>query len=212
MQLGAAEHGFQGDGDLHLSGEVGVVELVGVADAFVGLELHVGAAEGVAAAGGEVGEGHAVAAAFADVAFMHGGGEAEGRQPFDHGVRVGEGAVEAALGAAQDAVQADGLAGHGVSPLLWIPLVERRIRISTTGPSGRAREHTLTAGPSPRGAARTFVLCLDGLRGRAPRSLSPWVERRSDQWWHRPGSRSWTGPSGGASGHRFPLSPRLLDR
>lgn len=194
MQLGAAEHGFQGDGDLHLSGEVGVVELVGVADAFVGLELHVGAAEGVAAAGGEVGEGHAVAAAFADVAFVHGGGEAEGRQPFDHGVGVGEGAVEAVRGPAQDAVQADGLAGHGSLLLVWISHGRTLDRDFDTGHSGRA-----PARPECfKARVLRFAWCRCGLREYAPKSHPLWVPRRSGRWWRRPDSRPSTCPSGGS--------------
>ena len=46
-------------------------------------------------------------------------GKAMGRQPFDHGIGVQKGAVDAIRGGAQDAVQADGISGHDGSPC-WV--------------------------------------------------------------------------------------------
>jgi hypothetical protein len=54
---------LQGDRDLHLARQVGIVELVRVAQAFVGDELGIFAAKGMAVACGEIPEGHPVAAA-----------------------------------------------------------------------------------------------------------------------------------------------------
>jgi hypothetical protein len=42
VQLGAAEHLFQGDCRLHFAGQVRSVEFVRVADAFVGLQFEIG--------------------------------------------------------------------------------------------------------------------------------------------------------------------------
>jgi len=56
VQLGSAEYLLQADRDLHFSGQVWVVELVRVPDAFGGLQFEVGSAEGVALASAEISE------------------------------------------------------------------------------------------------------------------------------------------------------------
>jgi len=113
VEVGAAEHFFQLDSDVHFSGEVGVVEFVGVADAFVRDEFSVDTAEGVAGARGEVGEGHFVGAADFGFEVVDFAGEAVGREPFGLGVGVEEGAIDAFGRGPEDSVEADGVSRVG---------------------------------------------------------------------------------------------------
>jgi len=75
VQFGAAGHLLQGDCRVHFAGQVRVVEFVGIADAFVGLQFEIGAAEGVAFASGEIGERHLVGGADFRVQVVNLGGE-----------------------------------------------------------------------------------------------------------------------------------------
>jgi hypothetical protein len=100
------------DCDLDLARQVGIVELVRVAQALARHELQVLAAEGMAAVRGEVAERHPEGAADPGLKVMDGAGEAVGRQPLRQRVRFDEGAVDLLGLGREDAVQANGV-GHG---------------------------------------------------------------------------------------------------
>ena len=94
----------QRDRDLHLARQVGVVELVGVADSLMRRELDILAAEGMALLRAEVGERHAIAAADAGVDLVDFAGEAVRRKPLGHGVGIEKCAIDAIGRGAQHAV------------------------------------------------------------------------------------------------------------
>jgi hypothetical protein len=123
--FGAAKDLAENDRGLHFAGEVGVVEFVAVADAFVRFEFEVGAAEGMGLAGVEVGEGHFVAAADLGVEVMDFAGESVWREPFGHGVGVEEGAVNALRRGAEDAVKFDGVGLVGCHNFNWFSWLRR---------------------------------------------------------------------------------------
>jgi len=112
MQLGAAGDRLQSDGDVHLTGKVGIVEAIGVTKAFVRDQFLINGGERMAVTGAEVGERHSVAATDSSVHMMNFAGEAIGRQPFHQGVGVGEGTIEAFGCRAQHTVEFDRMSGH----------------------------------------------------------------------------------------------------
>jgi hypothetical protein len=79
---------------LHLAGQVGIVELVRVAQAFTRDELDVFAAKRVAFARREVPEGHLVCAADLWFQVVHSAGKAVGRKPLRERVRFEERAID----------------------------------------------------------------------------------------------------------------------
>src|SRR5438067_13599792 len=82
VQLSSAGHPLQGDRRLHLAGQVRVVELVRVANAFVWHQFEVLSAEGVAASGAKVRERHRVGAADFGVQMVNLARESVRRKPF----------------------------------------------------------------------------------------------------------------------------------
>src|SRR5258707_15467852 len=66
---------------LKLTRQVGVVELIGVAQAFIRYELHILAAERVTVAGRKIPEGYPMSATDFRIKLMHGACKAVGRQP-----------------------------------------------------------------------------------------------------------------------------------
>src|SRR5882672_1409292 len=97
-----------------LTGQVGILELVGVAQALVGDEFNILATERVALAIGEIAKGHPEGAAYFRVHVMHGAGVAIRRKPLGHGVRLEEGAIDLLWLRGQDSMETHGV-GHGQS-------------------------------------------------------------------------------------------------
>ena len=106
------EYLLQGYRRLHFAGQVRVVELVRVADAFVRHQFEILAAEGVAVAGGEVRERHLVGAADFGVQVVNLAGEPVRRKPFGHRVGVEERPIDSFRRRTQHAVKSDGVCGH----------------------------------------------------------------------------------------------------
>jgi hypothetical protein len=109
------ETAFERHRDLHDPGKIGVVKAVGVAQAFVGGHFQVLPAEGMGLPVGEVGEGHFECPAHLGLHVMDGASEAVGRQPFGHGHRRGESAVDPLRRGFQNAVKTN-RSRHGESP------------------------------------------------------------------------------------------------
>lgn len=105
VYFGATEDLGEGDGGDHLAGEVGIIEGVGIADAFVGLEFEIGAAKGVALARAEISKGHLEGAAHAGIHAVHFASEPVWRKPFGNRVCIEKGAVNALRFRAEDAVK-----------------------------------------------------------------------------------------------------------
>src|SRR5437667_3611233 len=81
VYLGTDGYLLQCHRHLKLTRQVGVVELIGVAQAFIRYELHILAAERVTVAGCEISEGHPMSATDFPIKLMHGACKAVGRQP-----------------------------------------------------------------------------------------------------------------------------------
>ncbi len=104
---------FQRHGRFHFARQVGVVEYVGIADAFAGHQLAVFATEGVAIAAAEIAEFHAKPAADPRIHLFDLAGKPVGRQPLGHRIGIEEGAVDLPGRGPEYAVQFHGIAGHG---------------------------------------------------------------------------------------------------
>src|SRR6185295_2934803 len=117
-QLRADRHLFQRDRGLHLSGQVRVVELVRVANAFVGHELQELATERMAMPCGEVREGHLVRTADLGLDVLDLACEAVRRQPLCHGIGIEERSIDPLRWCTKYPVKLDGVLGHCLFSLL----------------------------------------------------------------------------------------------
>src|SRR5258708_5172824 len=97
-----------------LTGQVRILELVGVTQALVGDEFDILATERVALAVGEIPKGHPEGAAYFRVHVMHGAGVAIRRKPLGHRVRLEEGAIDLLGLRGQDSMESHGV-GHDQS-------------------------------------------------------------------------------------------------
>ena len=118
MSFGADQNFLQHHRHLDLAGQVGIVEPVGVAQAFARDEFDIFTAKRMAMARREVAERHLEGAADLCLQMVHGAGKAVGRQPFRERIRFEERAIDFLGLGGEDAVQADG-AGHGNSAGCW---------------------------------------------------------------------------------------------
>src|SRR5881394_3749454 len=110
--LRADGHLLERDRGLHLAGQARVVELVGMANAFIRHELEIRAAEGVTGAGGEVREGHLVGAADLRIDMVNLAGEAVRRKPFGHGIGIEERPIHPLRDGPEHSVKPNGAGGH----------------------------------------------------------------------------------------------------
>src|SRR5206468_5462248 len=113
VDFGADRNLFQRHGHLNFTGQVRIVEFVGVAETFAGDEFEIFAAEGVAVARREIPERHFERAPDVRLEVMHRTGEAVRRKPFRQRIRLEEGAIDFLWAGRQNAVQAYG-AGHNL--------------------------------------------------------------------------------------------------
>jgi hypothetical protein len=116
IELGAAEHFLQGHRSAHLTRQVRIVELVGVANALVRDELEILAAEGVTVSRSEIGERHFVGAPHFRLQMVDLAGEAVGRQPFGHRIGIEKRPIHSFRRRADDAVEPHGIGRHEDSP------------------------------------------------------------------------------------------------
>src|ERR1700733_5539271 len=100
---------------MNLTWQVGIVEFVGVVQAFARNELHVFAAKDMAFARCEVPEGHFEGAADLRFQMMHSAGKAVGRKPFRERVCLEERAIDLLWAGRQNAVQTYGVGHAGLS-------------------------------------------------------------------------------------------------
>src|SRR5262245_26180629 len=106
IQRGADRYFLQCHSHLHLAGQVGIVELVRVAQPFTRDEVDILAAKHVAFAGREIAEGHFECTADFCFQMVHRAGKAVGRQPFRQRVRFEERAIDFFRAGCQNPVQA----------------------------------------------------------------------------------------------------------
>src|ERR1043166_8283221 len=88
VQVGSASYFLQGDGRVHFSGKVGVVEFVRVTDALVRHQFQIFSAEGVTPPGAEIGERHLVGAADLGIHLVNLSGKSVRRKPFTYRLAI----------------------------------------------------------------------------------------------------------------------------
>src|SRR5215813_1359763 len=93
VQLSSDGYLLQADRHLHFSGQVRVIELIGVTDELMRPQLEIAPAEGVALAAGEIGEGHFVSPADFRFQVMNLARKPVRRKPLDHCVSINEGSI-----------------------------------------------------------------------------------------------------------------------
>lgn len=93
LEISAATDRAERYRNLHLSGQVRIIELVRVSDPFVLTEFGICSREGMALARREIGKRYSVSTAHSDVNFVDCTGKAIRREPLGHGGRIGKSAV-----------------------------------------------------------------------------------------------------------------------
>ena len=114
VQLGPARNVLQIYDYLDFPRHVRIVELVRVADAFVGNQFEIASAEGVDLAGREVRERHLEGAPDLGVHVMYLSRESVRRKPLAHGIGIEERAIHFFGGRTKDAVKTNGMGGHDI--------------------------------------------------------------------------------------------------
>src|SRR5688572_13163189 len=112
VELRSAGYLLQGDRRLHLSGQVGVVEAIGVANSLERHKLLILATERVPVSRRKVRKRHSVGAAHLDVHMVDLAGESVGGEPLGHGVSVEKRPIDAFRCGTENSVKSDGARGH----------------------------------------------------------------------------------------------------
>src|SRR5262249_10349645 len=115
IDLGADRYFLQRHGHLNVARQIGIVELIRVAQAFVRNELEGFPAERMALAGRKVPEGHLERAADLRLQMMHCAGKTVGWEPFRQRVCLEERAIDFLRPGCQNTVQANGVGHHLIS-------------------------------------------------------------------------------------------------
>src|SRR5438552_4172040 len=108
-QLSSDGYLLQGYRHLKFPWQVRVVELVRVANAFVGHQFEILSAEGVSMSCGEIRERHFVGAADLGIQVVDLAGESVWRKPFGHRVGIQERPIDSLRGRTENAVKPDGV-------------------------------------------------------------------------------------------------------
>src|SRR5262249_61082796 len=164
-------HFLQRNGHLNVAGQIGIVELVRVAQAFVGNELEVFPAEGMSLAGRKVPEGHLELAAYFRLQMMHCAGKTVGWEPFRQRVCFEERAIDFLRPGCQNTVQANSVGHHPVS--FWYDeSAPRRLRSESSQSPPMAEPNQGTIGTAvPRHASDGFRRIGAGSIARIPSIL-----------------------------------------
>ncbi len=168
VQLRSAEYFFQGDRCDHFSREIPVVELVRVAEEFVGLEFEILSAKGVALAGAEIGERHLVGSADFGVRLLDFAREAVRRKPLGHGVRIQERAIDPLRRRAEHSVKSNGVCVVGCH----IRFVFLQFNITTNGADASGQLKRLSKKARSFGEGVNFPLRLNAQRAKVPASMA----------------------------------------
>jgi hypothetical protein len=117
---GSAEDLSEGDCRLHFAGQVRIVELVRVAEEFIGLQFQIRSAEGVALTGGEIGERHFVTTADFGIEVMNLARESVWWKPLGHRVCIQKRAINSLGRRPEHSVKLNGVCCHILSGFVSI--------------------------------------------------------------------------------------------